>query len=161
MKKGIALALALLATAVVAASAQGSTTAATASQAVNCNGTMKIGIMTPLTGGGGFIGQEQLTWARYALSTLPKTLGLKIQLVLGDTPVEQGGGAGPVVAQKMISDPQLVAVIGPATSGRRGVRQQGALRGGYRAHLAVRDAHLAHPGLQQGGDAGILPRHPR
>jgi branched-chain amino acid transport system substrate-binding protein len=117
MKKGIALALALLATAVVAASAQGSSTAATASQAVSCNGTLKIGIITPLTGGAGFLGQEQLTWTRYALATLPRTLGLRVQLVLGDTPVEKGPGEGLVVAQKMIADSRLVAVIGPATSG--------------------------------------------
>ena len=40
-----------------------------------------------------------------------------MQLVRGDTPVEKGPGEGLVVAQKMIADPQLVAVIGPATSG--------------------------------------------
>jgi len=117
MKKGIALALALLATAVVAASAQGSSTVTTASQVVNCRGTLKIGIVTPLTGGAGFLGQEQLTWTRYALNTLARPLGLRVQLVLGDTPVEKGPGEGLVVAQKMISDPRLVAVIGPATSG--------------------------------------------
>lgn len=117
MKKGIALALALLATTVVAATAQGSSTKAAASQAVSCNGTLKIGIITPLTGGAGFLGQEQLSWTRYALSTLTRPLGLRVQLVLGDTPVEKGPGEGLVVAQKMISDSRLVAVIGPATSG--------------------------------------------
>jgi branched-chain amino acid transport system substrate-binding protein len=117
MKKGIALALALLATAVVAASAQGSSSVTTASQVVNCRGTLKIGIITPLTGGAGFLGQEQLTWTRYALNTLTRPLGLRVQLVLGDTPVEKGPGEGLVVAQKMIADSRLVAVIGPATSG--------------------------------------------
>jgi branched-chain amino acid transport system substrate-binding protein len=117
MNKGIALALALLATAVVAATAQGSSTTTAASQAVSCNGTLKIGIITPLTGGAGFLGQEQLTWTRYALATLTRPLGLRVQLVLGDTPVEKGPGEGLVVAQKMIADSRLVAVIGPATSG--------------------------------------------
>ena len=37
--------------------------------------------------------------------------------MLGDTPVEKGPGEGLVVAQKMIADTRLVAVIGPATSG--------------------------------------------
>jgi branched-chain amino acid transport system substrate-binding protein len=135
MKKGIALALALLATAVVAATAQGSSTAAERSQAVSCNGTLKIGIITPLTGGAGFLGQEQLTWTRYALATLPRTLGLKVQLVLGDTPVEKGPGEGLVVAQKMIADSRLVAVIGPATSG--------AVASASRALFAAGIAHIS------------------
>jgi branched-chain amino acid transport system substrate-binding protein len=135
MKKGIALALALLATVVVAATAQGRPTAATASQAVSCNGTLKIGIITPLTGGAGFLGQEQLTWTRYALATLPRTLGLRVQLVLGDTPVEKGPGEGLVVAQKMIADSRLVAVIGPATSG--------AAASASRALFAAGIAHIS------------------
>ena len=59
----------------------------------------------------------------------PKTLGLKVQLVRGDTPVEKGPGEGLVVAQKMIADSRLVAVIGPATSGARRLGEQGVVRG--------------------------------
>jgi branched-chain amino acid transport system substrate-binding protein len=135
MKKGIALALALLSTAVVVASAQGSSTTAAASQVVNCRGTLKIGIVTPLTGGAGFLGQEQLSWTRYALNTLARPLGLRVQLVLGDTPVEKGPGEGLVVAQKMIADPRLVAVIGPATSG--------AVASSSRALFAAGIAHIS------------------
>ena len=90
----------------------------------------------------------------------PRTLGLKVQLVIGDTPVEKGPGEGLVVAQKMIADSRLVAMIGPATSGARRLGEQGALRGRHRAHLAVGDAHVADPGVDQGGDAGVLPRRP-
>ena len=51
--------------------------------------------MTPLTGGAAFLGNEQASWAKYAFKTLAKPLGLKITLVLGDTPAEQGvEGAG-------------------------------------------------------------------
>jgi branched-chain amino acid transport system substrate-binding protein len=119
MKKrgGLVAALATIVAAVLASTAGAGSSTVERSQAVNCNGTLKIGIITPLTGGAGFLGQEQLSWTRYALSTLAKPLGLKVQLVLGDTPVEKGPGEGLVVAQKMIADSRLVAVIGPATSG--------------------------------------------
>jgi branched-chain amino acid transport system substrate-binding protein len=111
------LALAVLLPAVVAATAQGGEKAATASTAINCKSTMKIGFATPLTGGAGFLGNEQLSWAKYAVKTLAPGLGLKIQLITGDTPVEQGAGVATTVAQKFISDGKLVAVLGPSTSG--------------------------------------------
>jgi branched-chain amino acid transport system substrate-binding protein len=116
-RAGVMLALVAMLAAAVASTAGAGSSAVTASQAVNCNGTLKIGIITPLTGGAGFLGQEQLLWTQYALSRLAKPLGLKVQLVRGDTPVEKGPGEGLVVAQKMIADSRLVAVIGPATSG--------------------------------------------
>jgi branched-chain amino acid transport system substrate-binding protein len=89
----------------------------TASTAVNCNSTLKLALVTPLTGGGGFIGNAQLSWAKYAVKTLPKQYGLKIQLVTGDTPVEQGPPPAQALAQKYVADPKVVAIIGPATSG--------------------------------------------
>src|SRR5262245_23276975 len=116
-RAGVMLALVAMLAAAVASTAGAGSSAVTASQAVNCNGTLKIGIITPLTGGAGFLGQEQLSWTQYAIARLAKPLGLKVQLVRGDTPVEKGPGEGLVVAQKMIADSRLVAVIGPATSG--------------------------------------------
>jgi branched-chain amino acid transport system substrate-binding protein len=120
MKKGIGLAAAVLVTAAaVAATAQAGSSTAAASSAVSCKSTLKIGFPTPLTGGAGFLGQEQATWAKYAVATIAPKLGLKVQLLLGDTPVEQGGGAPPAqaLAQKYIADPKVVGVIGPSTSG--------------------------------------------
>jgi len=120
MKQGIGLAATVMvAAAVVAATAQAGSRTAGASTAVSCKSTMKIGFPTPLTGGAGFLGQEQASWAKYAVATLAPKLGLKIQLQLGDTPVEQGGGAPPAqaLAQKYIADPKFVGVIGPSTSG--------------------------------------------
>jgi branched-chain amino acid transport system substrate-binding protein len=117
MKKAIGLALAVLATSVVAASAQGSQNVTTSASAFSCGSTMKIGFATPLTGGAGFLGNEQLSWAKYAVKTLAPKLGLKIQLITGDTPVEQGAGVATTVAQKFISDKKLIAVLGPSTSG--------------------------------------------
>jgi len=117
MKKAIGLALAVLVAATVATTAEGSRRAAAAPAAIGCNSTMKIGFPTPLTGGAGFLGNEQLSWAKYAVKTLAPRLGLKIQLVPGDTPVEQGAGAATTVAQKFIADKKMVAVLGPSTSG--------------------------------------------
>jgi branched-chain amino acid transport system substrate-binding protein len=87
------------------------------STAVSCSSTLKIAIVAPLTGGAGFLGQEQLSWAKYAVKTLAPPLGLKIRLVTGDTPVEQGPAPAQTVAQKFVADQTVVGVIGPSTSG--------------------------------------------
>ena len=137
MKGRVAMVLGLVAlvAAAVASTAGAGSSAPTAAQVVNCNGTLKIGIITPLTGGAGFLGQEQLSWTRFAITRLARGLGLKVQLVRGDTPVEKGPGEGLVVAQKMIADSRLVAVIGPATSGAAASASQALFAAGI-AHIS-------------------------
>jgi branched-chain amino acid transport system substrate-binding protein len=118
MKKAIGLALAVLATSVVAASAQGRPTVVAASAAgVSCKSTLTLPLVTPVTGGAGFLGNEQGQWARYAVNTLARPLGLKVKFVLGDTPVEQGAAPAQALAQKYVGDKSVLAVIGPSTSG--------------------------------------------
>ena len=118
MKKGVALLLVLTATAIVAARAQGGRDAsAAASAAVSCKSTLKIGFVTPLTGGAGFLGTEQMSWAKYAVKTLAKPMGLKVVIVPGDTPVEQGPAPAQALAQKFVADKSVVAILGPSTSG--------------------------------------------
>ena len=117
MKKAIAVAVVVIAASVVAAAAHGGPKVAASSQSIKCSSTMKIAMVTPLTGAAGFLGTEQLSWAKYAVATLPKQLGLKIQLVQGDTPVEQGAAPALALAQKYAADPKVVGVIGPSTSG--------------------------------------------
>jgi branched-chain amino acid transport system substrate-binding protein len=118
MKKAIGLALAVLATSVVAASAQGRPTVAAASAAgVSCKSTITLPLVTPVTGGAGFLGNEQGAWARYAVQTLAKPLGLKVKFVLGDTPVEQGAAPAQALAQKYVGDKSVLAILGPSTSG--------------------------------------------
>jgi len=87
------------------------------SQKVSCHGKLKIAMVTPLTGGAGFLGNEQLSWAKYAIKTLPRKYGFNISLVTGDTPVEAGGAPAQALAQKYIADPSVVAILGPSTSG--------------------------------------------
>ena len=118
MKKAIGLALAVLVTTVVAASAQGSTRVAAASAAsISCKSTITLPLVTPVTGGAGFLGAEQAAWSKYAVSTLAKPLGLKVKFVLGDTPVEQGPAPAQALAQKYIADKNVLVVLGPSTSG--------------------------------------------
>ncbi len=120
MKRAIALALVAGIAAVLATTAVARPDVAAeadAQQAVNCNSTLKIAIVTPLTGGAGFLGNAQLSWAKYAVKRLAPGLGLKVQLLTGDTPVEQGPAPAQALAQKYVADQKVVAVIGPATSG--------------------------------------------
>ncbi|HXH23802.1 MAG TPA: branched-chain amino acid ABC transporter substrate-binding protein [Vicinamibacterales bacterium] len=120
MKRAIALACvaALAAVAATAALAKPSATqSAAAAQALSCKSQLKIAMVTPLTGGAGFLGNEQLSWAKYAVKTLAPKLGLKIQLLTGDTPVEQGAAVAQSLAQKYVADSRVVGIIGPSTSG--------------------------------------------
>jgi branched-chain amino acid transport system substrate-binding protein len=136
MKKAFVLALAVLATSVVAASAQGSQTASARSLAnFNCSKTITLPFVTPLTGGAGFLGAEQMSWAKYAVKTLAPGLGLKVKLVGGDTPSEQGPAPAQTLAQKYIGDPSVLAVLGPSTSG--------GVAASTKAYYAAKLAHIS------------------
>jgi branched-chain amino acid transport system substrate-binding protein len=111
------------------------TTSAAKSQAISCSGNLKIAIVTPLTGGAGFLGNEQLSWAKYAVKTLARPLGLKVTLVTGDTPVEQGLAPAQTLAQKYVADKNVVGVIGPATSGGVAASSQTYFQAGI-AHVS-------------------------
>src|SRR6266700_5293009 len=118
MKKAIGLALVVLMTSVVAASAQGAHKVATRTVAgLNCSKTITLPLVTPVTGGAGFLGAEQGSWAKYAVKTLAPKLGLKVKFVLGDTPVEQGPAPAQALAQKYLADKSVLVVLGPSTSG--------------------------------------------
>ena len=95
------LALAVMVAAVLASSAGAGSSAASKTQAVSCKGTLKIGFAAPFTGGAAYLGNEQLSWAKYAVKTLPSKYGLKIKLVTGDIPVEQGPAAALTVGPEV------------------------------------------------------------
>ena len=117
MKKGLALLLTVAAAASIAATAQGAHKDAAAASALSCSKTLKIGFVTPLTGGAGFLGTEQMSWAKYAVKTIAPKLGLKVTIVPGDTPVEQGPAPAQALAQKFVADKNVISVLGPSTSG--------------------------------------------
>ncbi len=138
MKRRLAVvaALSTLAVAALASTAGIGSAATDATQAVSCKKQLKIAIVTPLTGGAGFLGQEQLSWAKYAIKDLAKKkYGLNIRLLQGDTPVEKGPGEALVVAQKFIADQSVVAIIGPATSGGVASSSQALFAAGL-AHIS-------------------------
>ena len=110
----VAAATALAATVTAAPAGAKSTKAAAG---ISCSKTIDIGVLAPLTGAAGFLGQEQLSWAKYAIKTLPATMGLKVKLVSGDLPVEKGQADAQAVAQKFIADKNMVGVVGGSTSG--------------------------------------------
>ena len=68
MKKAIVLAFAMLATSLLAATAQGSQSAAVKYSAAgySCSKTITLPLVTPITGGAGFLGAEQSSWAKLA-----------------------------------------------------------------------------------------------
>ena len=61
VRAAVVLSLVAAVAAAIASTAGAGSSAATATQVVNCKGTLRIGIITPLTGGAGFLGQEQLS----------------------------------------------------------------------------------------------------
>jgi branched-chain amino acid transport system substrate-binding protein len=124
-----------LAAATAAFARPGGTASATKSQAISCKSTLKLAMVTPLTGGAAFLGNEQLSWAKYAVKTLAPPLGLKVTVVTGDTPVEQGPAPAQSVAQKYVADQSVVGIIGPSTSGAVAASSQTYFQAGI-AHVS-------------------------
>lgn len=115
-KRGLVVyALATLVAAAFASTAGAGSSTVERSEALNCKNRMRIAFMTPLTGDAGFLGNEQASWAKYAVKTLAPKYGLKVQLVLGDTQLSADLASS--LAQKYIADQRVAAVIGPSTSG--------------------------------------------
>ncbi len=101
--------------------------------ALSCKSTLKIAFLTPLTGDAGFLGTEQLSWAKYAVKSLQKQYGLKIQLLAGDTQLDASLASS--LAQKYVADKQVVAVLGPSTSGAVAATSQTLYAAGI-AHIS-------------------------
>jgi branched-chain amino acid transport system substrate-binding protein len=78
----------------------------------NCKFT--FGVMAPITGDAASIGQEQLNWAKYAVTTFNKENGTKFALEEGDTQLDPGQAS--TVAQQLVSNNAVRAVVGPAGS---------------------------------------------
>ncbi len=130
-------AIAALSLAVVAAASARPDRTASASKTtkISCAGPMKIGFVTPLTGGAGFLGNEQLTWAKLGVKLIAPALGLKITLVTFDVPAEAGPAPAQAAAQKFVGDGKVVAVLGPSTSGAVAASSQTYFQAGI-AHVS-------------------------
>jgi len=145
----LVLAAGALAATTVASARPAAPTATTAASAISCKSTMKLGLVTPLTGGAGFLGQEQLSWAKYAVKTLPAGFGLHIALVPFDTPVEQGPAPAQAAAQKFVADPKVVGIIGPSTSG--------AVAASSKTYFQAGIAHISESATRTTLTQGVSP----
>lgn len=75
---------------------------------------IKVGIMGPFTGPAASIGQEQLNWAKLAVADFNAATGWNVELVEGDTQIDPAIAV--TIAEALISDPEIYAVVGPAGS---------------------------------------------
>ena len=80
--------------------------------AADCTGS--VGVMAPITGDAASIGQEQLNFARYAVQVYNEENGTSFEVVEGDTQLDPAQAS--TVAQQMVSNDQVLAVVGPAGS---------------------------------------------
>jgi branched-chain amino acid transport system substrate-binding protein len=87
-------------------------TAETTEAPVECSAS--IGVMVPATGPAATIGQEQLNWAKLAVDRFNEEHGTSFTLVEGDTQLDPAQAS--TVAPQMVSNADIVAVVGPAGS---------------------------------------------
>ena len=107
---------------------------AASSQASAARARSSSPLVTPVTGGAGFLGPEQ--WlGEVRRQDARKPLGLKVQFVLGDTPVEQGPAPAQALAQKYVADKSVVVILGPSTSGAVAASSADVLPAGI-AHIS-------------------------
>jgi branched-chain amino acid transport system substrate-binding protein len=88
------------------------TSASASGSTKNCTAT--VGIEAPLTGDVAVLGQEQLAFAKLAIQDDNKANGTNITLAQGDTQLMPAQAT--TVSQQFISNPKIVAVVGPAGS---------------------------------------------
>jgi branched-chain amino acid transport system substrate-binding protein len=102
-------------TAGTTAAAPAATTAATTAAApAGAACTAKIGFLGPFTGDAASIGQEQLNWGKLGIDDFNAKNGTTFSLVETDTQLDPAQAT--TGAQKLISDADVVAVLGPAGS---------------------------------------------
>jgi branched-chain amino acid transport system substrate-binding protein len=77
----------------------------------SCNG-LTYAHMGPLTGANAVLGQEQLTWDKFELSQFNRSHHTNFRLVEGDDQLSAAQGS--TVAQQLVSDSKVLAVVGPA-----------------------------------------------
>jgi branched-chain amino acid transport system substrate-binding protein len=76
--------------------------------------TASIGLMAPITGDAAPLGEEQRNWGKFGLDEFNKANDTKFKLVEGDTQLDPGQAS--TVAQQMVSNDAVRAVVGPAGS---------------------------------------------
>ena len=111
-----ALALVGLVAAVVAATAiarPAKATSPTASGATACTGA-SLGFAGPLTGPAAFLGQEQISWSKFAAVQYNRQFKTNFKVVQGDT--QLSASLARTVGRQFVSNKSILGVIGPSTS---------------------------------------------
>jgi branched-chain amino acid transport system substrate-binding protein len=116
MKKAVIVALVALAAAAVATAALARPAAGTApdSLAASACTSASIGFAGPLTGPAAFLGQEQLSWSRFAAQQYNRQFNTAYKIVQGDT--QLSAALSRTVGRQFVSNKSIWGVIGPSTS---------------------------------------------
>jgi branched-chain amino acid transport system substrate-binding protein len=114
MHRGGIIAAAALGALVVAGCGSSGTTSSASSPSPVKSCTAAIGMEGPLTGPVAVLGQEQLHFAKLAVSMDNQANNTKITIVQGDTQLNPAQAT--TVTQQLTSNSKIVAVVGPAGS---------------------------------------------
>ncbi len=112
----IALGVAFLVAATIAATAiarPAESAGPTAAEAINCRGA-SLGFAGPLTGPAAFLGQEQISWSRFAALQFNRQFKTSFKIVQGDT--QLSASLARTVGRQFVSNSNILGVIGPSTS---------------------------------------------
>lgn len=112
---GLGLAIAVSVTA-AAMARQAPTTGAepAAAEATAPCRAKSLGIMAPLTGPAAFLGQEQLSWARFAVRNFNQQKKTRFKIVQGDS--QLSASLARTVGRQFIANRNIMGVIGGSTS---------------------------------------------
>ncbi|MGH3132192.1 MAG: branched-chain amino acid ABC transporter substrate-binding protein [Gaiellaceae bacterium] len=112
MRRGlIAAAVAVLAFAAAGTSAVANT--ASPQQVGPCT-NVQLGFVGPLSGPAAFLGQEQLSWLRFAVQKHNRANRTRFKVALGDTQLK--APVARTVARRLIANRNVMAIIGPSES---------------------------------------------
>ena len=115
MRKGlIAAGVAVLAFAAIVTTGLAKTAGPEASSQLSACTNVSLGVNAPLTGPAGFLGQEQLSWARYAVSRYNQANGTRFKIVTADSQLDAAKAR--TGTQRFVSNANVMASIGPSIS---------------------------------------------
>jgi branched-chain amino acid transport system substrate-binding protein len=144
----LALPAALAAVAGAYANADKQGAAALTKSQRSCISNARIGFSGPLTGDAGFLGQEQLSWAQFALSRFNRANRTNLRIVQGDTQLDPA--LSTTIARQFVSNRRMLGMIGPSTS-------QGVISSkdaAQAARLAMVSPSATRPSLTEGAREG-------
>ena len=116
----------------------------TTTEEIDCAG--KIAVQGPFTGDAASIGQEQLNFAKFAVSQYNEDHGTDFQLEEVDTQLDPAQAS--TTGQRLVSDDEILAVVGPA--GSQEVEAVGPLF--TRANLGFVSGSATRTSLTESGD---------